>query len=712
MVKAQPYRQLLDDLRAAMGMAGGAQVDALVDRAAAMLAGRVGCRLGEARGHLQRIAEEHAREVRDVAAELLVVLESQARPDGEGPAAAVVDEMVGAAPPNWPAMPASGAGRFGGPGGPADGWLSDGARANPLSAQQVLDAVSGAYAWLAPVRDIADRVIDFVVRAASPEARDLRGRRGTAMVGMSIREAYPGTLDGGIWGAYLEVLADGNPRQVGPLEYRDAAGQGNYSLRVHPLAGGLLVGWVRHDGDAGYHDRITQTERLARLGWGEWNLVTGQVTWSEELYRIYERDPALGPLPQEESAAIMLPEDQHVLAESAEAFARGETVDVTFRVRVGGQIKHLRSVIDAVRDGGGKPLRLYGIVQDVTSREIARVRLAAVERELREHQQTLAAEHRLAARLQQIVLPIPGAPIDLPGLRVAVRYLPAERASRVGGDWYHAATAPDGRVLLAVGDVAGHGLQAATTMAQLRHAMAALAVTTSTDPAELLSYLNRLLCAGEPTGSTATAVVARYDPDTGLLTWAQAGHPAPLRTRRGTTASLRRPRGPLLGAVPDARYENATVELRREDLLVIYTDGLVEDRTRSLEEGLAPVVATLNEISAAANQAPLAELLDRLTRANPDDDTCVLAARLHGEGREETDPLADRESSEGGWSGADRGSSDTGNTPDTGASPDGGGSPPAGWPQGGGRISPVGGRAAEGRDLDDRIVGHGAIRCG
>src|SRR2546430_6084187 len=166
---------------------------------------------------------------------------------------------------------------------------------------------------------------------------------------------------------------------------------------------------------------------------------------------------------------------------------------------------------DAIHDGTGRTLKVYGILQDVTARETARARLADVERQLREHQRSLAAEHQLAAQLQHIILPIPERPIDLPGLRVAVRYLPAERASRVGGDWYHAATMPDGAVLLAIGDVAGHGLQAATTMAQLRHALAALTVTT-TEPAELLSHLNRLLCASTAVASTATAEVGPLEP--------------------------------------------------------------------------------------------------------------------------------------------------------------------------------------------------------
>jgi serine phosphatase RsbU (regulator of sigma subunit) len=610
----RPLRQLLDDMRAAVATQ---EVDPgrLADRAAAMLAGRVGCRVNEARSYLDRLAGEQERGVGEVAADLLTVMESQATPGGVRRARSTVERAMR----QWTV-----------PGPAARAGELDGAVGAAL-VQQVLDALPGAFCWLEPLRAANGEVTDYTVRAASPEAIDIQGRRGSAMIGISIRDAYPSTVDGPIWQAYRDVLADGSPRQVSSADYREAVDEVtpelSFSVRVHALGGGLLVGWVRDDLRTRGADRIAETERLASLGWGEWDTITGEVVWSDQLYRIYERDPALGPLSQEESAALILEEDQHVRVQSARDFAAGEKVDMTYRIAVGGRIKHLRAVIDAVRGGDGTPLRLYGIVQDVTSRELARARLAMVERQLREHQQTLEAEHRLAAQLQQIILPIPVAPIDLPGLRAAVRYLPAERASRVGGDWFHAAAGPDGRVLLAVGDVAGHGLQAATTMAQLRHALAALAVTTTTEPAELLSHLNRLLCASESSAGTATAVVARYDPRSELLTWAQAGHPAPLRARAGATVSLDRPRGPLLGAVPDAVYEEATADVRHGDVLLLYTDGLIEDRERTLEEGLAPVIATLNEITTAQAAAPLAELLDRLRRANPDDDTCILAVR-------------------------------------------------------------------------------------
>jgi serine phosphatase RsbU (regulator of sigma subunit) len=332
-------------------------------------------------------------------------------------------------------------------------------------------------------------------------------------------------------------------------------------------------------------------------------------------------------MPSDESEALTLPEDVPLRMHAAEIFSRGETIDITYRIRVGGRIKHLRAVADAVRDVNGRPVRVYGIIQDVTARETSLAKLAEVEQQLREHQRSLAAEHRLAMELQHIVLPIPKTPVDLPGLRVAVRYLPAEQAERVGGDWFHAAVAGDGSVVLAVGDVAGHGVHAAASMARLRHAFAALTVTTTSDPAELLTYLNRLLYAGGTETGTASAVVARHDPRTGAMVWAQAGHPPPLRTRAGATTELDRPAGPLLGALPDAGYATAATTIRPGALLLFYTDGLVEHRDHTLSESLKPVVATLNRISAEGHRQPLADLLAQLDHANPHDDTCVLAAR-------------------------------------------------------------------------------------
>ncbi|MDR7276016.1 PP2C family protein-serine/threonine phosphatase [Catenuloplanes atrovinosus] len=332
-------------------------------------------------------------------------------------------------------------------------------------------------------------------------------------------------------------------------------------------------------------------------------------------------------MPSEEQNALTVPEDEPIRRQAAEAFGRGDTVDVIYRVSIAGRVKHLRTIVDAVRDVQGRPLKVYGIVQDVTAVEAGRARLAQVEQLLRDRQHELAAEHQLAVRLQQIILPVPAEPFDLAGLRVAVRYLPAEQASHVGGDWFHAEAAADGTVVLAVGDVTGHGIHAAATMVQLRQALAALTALTTTDPAQLLAYLNRLVRRGGPAADAATAVIARYHPETCTLQWAQAGHPAPLHSRAGTTTELDRPRGILLGAAPDATYATATTTIGPDDVLLFYTDGLIERRGRSLADGLAPVTTTLNRITGSGTRQPLADILGQLDRANPDDDTCIIAIR-------------------------------------------------------------------------------------
>jgi serine phosphatase RsbU (regulator of sigma subunit) len=490
--------------------------------------------------------------------------------------------------------------------------------------QQVLDLTPGAVALLTAVRDPSGRLADLVFAASSTGAVTADGRRGRQLVGTRVAEHFPQVVATDRWALLQDVLDTGRPAETGPFDAAD----GPYSVRAHRLGEALLISWVRHDDEVRESDRLANTERLGNLGWGEWDLVSGEVKWSEQLYRIYERDPALGPLGQDESEGLAVPDDLPLRQAAKQAFERGERVDVTSRVRIGGRTKHLRTVADAVRDAAGRPLRIYGIVQDVTAPETSARRLAEVERQLAEHRRTIAAEHEMAARLQQIILPIPDGPIELPGLRAFVRYLPAGQESLVGGDWYHAAPLPDGSVLLAIGDVAGHGTQAATTMAQLRHALRALAVTT-TDPGVLLGHLNRLTCdlERETPEVAATAVIARYDPAARRLTWAQAGHPPPLLSRSRRTAPLARPPGPMLGVVDDAAYACATLELTVGDVLLFYTDGLVEHRRRCLDEGLAAVIATVDEAVAASPGRPLTELLARLHRANPDDDTCILAIR-------------------------------------------------------------------------------------
>ncbi|MCK2215936.1 SpoIIE family protein phosphatase [Actinomadura sp. ATCC 31491] len=623
------YRSRLADLDASIARAR-AHPEVVLARASGLLAGRAGCRVGEAHAYLVRLAAERGRPAHEVAAELLTALE-RLPPGGESALA----DTVAAALPLQPGRARRPTPPLPGPTPARQAWIE--------AVRQVLAVLPDRYILLLPQYDTAGQVADYVFAAVSPSVVDLSGRSGPELLGRRMSEVYPEVVGGPIWDAWRRTLRDGLPREVGPVPYVSPAERAPaeipLTVKVWPVGGGLLQSWVRHDEETRLAERIAHTERLGNLGWAEWDLITGQSAWSEGLYQIYERDPSQGPLPREETEALVLPDDLPVRRQAAEAFGRGEAVDVTFRIQVGGRVKHVRTIVDAVRDSAGVPVKVYGIVQDVTGPETSRRRLSEVEEQLRQHQRSLAAEHELAGRLQQIVLPVPREPIDLPGLRVAIRYLPAEQASRVGGDWYHAAPTGDGGVLLAVGDVAGHGIESAAAMAQLRHALAALAATTTDDPGRLLLALNRLLLAGEVTRPprsqvpvTATAVIARYEPATGRLVWARAGHPPPLLARAGVTAELDGPGGPLLGAFPAADYPTGVTHLRLGDVLLLYTDGLVEHRGRHLDEGLASVLAVLDRITAEPSPRPLADLLGQLRDANPDDDTCVLAARPLGPG--------------------------------------------------------------------------------
>ena len=237
--------------------------------------------------------------------------------------------------------------------------------------------------------------------------------------------------------------------------------------------------------------------------------------------------------------------------------------------------------------------------------------------------EALAHERHVTLELQRAILPLHEGPFDLPGLRAVVRYLPASRDSRVGGDWYITAEMPGGHVLIAIGDVGGHGLAAAAGMARLRGALAGLAITGS-PPQRLLGWLNDLVHHVDPE-HTASVMAGYFDPRSRTLTWAQAGHPPPLLVRGADARPLTTPAGILLGA-GHGGYQEASLFLEPGDLLLLYSDGLIERRDRSLEEGLATLTSAAAGISDPGRV--IAAVLSALGSTDPEDDTCVVALRV------------------------------------------------------------------------------------
>jgi serine phosphatase RsbU (regulator of sigma subunit) len=253
------------------------------------------------------------------------------------------------------------------------------------------------------------------------------------------------------------------------------------------------------------------------------------------------------------------------------------------------------------------------------ARLTAEARLAAEARLTAE----LAEERHVALELQRAILPLHDEPFDLPGLRTMVRYLPASKAGRVGGDWYITADMPGGHVLIAIGDVGGHGLAAAAGMARLRGALAGLAITGS-PPERLVGWLNDLVRHVAPE-HTASVVAGYFDPASRTLTWAQAGHPPPILVRDSWARALEPPAGILLGAGQED-YAAAILALSPGDLLLLYSDGLIERRNRSVDAGLAILAEAVRGISDPEHA--IAAALSALGSTDLEDDTCLVAVQV------------------------------------------------------------------------------------
>ncbi|MFE9746891.1 SpoIIE family protein phosphatase [Saccharothrix saharensis] len=495
-----------------------------------------------------------------------------------------------------------------------------------LWVQHLLDVLPGSVALLAAVHGEDGDVVDFRFEAASPDAVDFSGRRYRQLVGRSILTSYPTVAGTELWAAYHRVLRTGVREVVSIFDYEENSPglpqHGRYTLTVGKFGDGLILAWHEHE-DPLQLERLRSVQRLGNIGWGEWNLVTDEIDWSDQLYVIFDRDPALGPMSLDEIRASVVREDLPILQNAVRGMLeRGERADSELRLKAGDQIRCGRFIGEPVLDVQGRPVRLDVVLQDVTD-------MRKAEKRVFDLSEQFAQEHQVADHLRSAVLPLPSRPLDLPGMRVAVRYLAAEQWAEVGGDWYHAFPIDDGSTLLAIGDVAGHGLATAAAMAKLRYALTGAALTNP-DPAGVLDVLNRMLTGGEGV-TLASAIVARFEPTTRRLSWAQAGHPAPLLLRSHDVQRLDRPEGPILGAVRGAVYATARALLAPGDTVLMFTDGLIERRPSAGARGddLERLMEEIRGFVADLDPLEMPEALtSRLVPATPLDDTCIVAATI------------------------------------------------------------------------------------
>jgi serine phosphatase RsbU (regulator of sigma subunit) len=235
-------------------------------------------------------------------------------------------------------------------------------------------------------------------------------------------------------------------------------------------------------------------------------------------------------------------------------------------------------------------------------------------------------DHEAAVRLQRSLLPERLPTIE--GLDLAARYNAGGTGLEIGGDWYDVVHRADGLVYLTVGDVAGRGIGAAALMGQLRNAFRAYALD-HVSPGEVMRRLLRHVGDDE----MATAVIVTLDPRSGDLRCASAGHPPPLVLQglSGTVSLLDLPTAPPLGAPEPGTIEEGHMQCVPGSAIVLYTDGLIEHRGASIDDGIALVSDTLTA-HAALDAGALADVV--LERAgaggNLDDDVALLVVRFTG----------------------------------------------------------------------------------
>lgn len=372
---------------------------------------------------------------------------------------------------------------------------------------------------------------------------------------------------------------------------------------------------------------------LSRVGSAEWDLLTDEVSWSGELYRILGRDPAAPPLTLDELPSLVLDEDRPRLTEMVTGcLVDGRPIDGEFRVvHAADDLRTVHMMGEPVLGADGSTVSMWAVLRDVSELRRCRRAVSETRDSLHRHRHAAArSEHRLAVELQAAVLPAWHGSLRFPrrgprALDVAAAQLPPTAQASVGGDWYEALELSADATLLGVGELTGHGVTAASGVAMLLGAVRGMALSGAA-PGPLLDCLDRLLgTTAQP--ALAGAVCLRYRHDTRTAVWARAGHPAPLLYRGRTGRALEAPQGAPLGAAPGSGHGQAEETLEVGDLLLLHTDGLVPGHTGGAAVhrllALAPRFA-----GGRSAQTCVQEVVREFGAGERAEHACVLVARI------------------------------------------------------------------------------------
>ena len=369
---------------------------------------------------------------------------------------------------------------------------------------------------------------------------------------------------------------------------------------------------------------LEEAERIARLGSWHWDADTQLVRVSAELMRMLELPPALtGGEFRDALRERAHPDDRDELDRvPTEAFGHREHRFATESRMIAGD-----AVINVIHRGeiafadDGSVLTVRGTAQDVTERRQAQAELASAKGRLAQERRTVGLLHDTFIR--------PSFP-TIDGYEIGALYAAADVDTEIGGDWYDAFALRDGRIMLAVGDVSGHGVEAARLMAKLRHATRAYALVDD-DMAVVLANLDGFLEQFGDSVQIATLLLTRLDPTDGTLEVGSAGHLPPLLVGgEGSVLLDTLPRPALGSGMPTEGVDLLRAHIDPGGALVLFTDGLVERRDESLDVGFERLRAARFDPDADADALCRLAVEACLADAPSRDDVCVLALRRTG----------------------------------------------------------------------------------
>jgi len=507
-----------------------------------------------------------------------------------------------------------------------------GSTAPSLPVFTALDHITDSLLLVRPLWNAEGSVTDFGIVHLGARYVNPAGRGRAELAGLTLLEAYPASsANGGLFAMAQRVLASGRPEAwpeddavtlTGDVDTVQVTG-----VHAIPFFAGVAFSWRPVGAAERLAELLDHAQRLGRIGAWDENLLTGAVRWTDSAFALFGLDPRHAvPIPTASLSSFVIAADRAAVRRFRQMLLhRREPAVAVFRIVRPGDtaLRQIRIFAEPVV-AGDEVVALRGAFQDVSAHYHTQVALAATQDQLADSEQRAEQEQQLALRLQRAIMPEDDQPVETAGVEVAVRYRPADYGRLVAGDWYDALLLPDKKLLLVVGDITGHGIDAVTGMIAARNALRGLAATGA-GPAELLKHLNYAACHLTE-GIAGTVVCGRYDPETRVLHWARAGHLPPVLVRDGHPEMLPLPAGVLLGLDPDAEYEEVTLPMRTGDTLLLFTDGLVERRTGSISDALSDFTAAA--VPAGPDLSADADRILNNAVSDTGDDACLVAIRI------------------------------------------------------------------------------------